>query len=127
MSFSYLHFNTVLNSEQSSEVEKLYFCTSEDVMLFFMNLLTFQENTSDPEASQDQFDLGNDTVARGPDEAMNKFLDREFPEVRDVTKGESHQLIFVPDSFIYGDLTEKVRCSTTGNARFILEATLHFL
>ena len=83
-------------------------------MISFMILLTFQENTNDPEASLDQFDLGNDTFARGPDEAMSKFLDREFPEVRDVTKGESHQLIFVPDSFIYGDLTEKVRSSTIG-------------
>ena len=39
---------------------------------------------------------------------MDKFLEREFPEVLNISKGESHEVIFIPDSYIYKDLTEKV-------------------
>ena len=45
---------------------------------------------------------------------MDKFLEREFPDVLNISKGESHEVIFIPDSYIYKDLTEKVilRCRT---------------
>ena len=69
----------------------------------------FQQPKDDLEESHDfQFDLGNDTFARSEDEAMNKFLEREFPEILKVANGESHQVIFIPDTYIFGDLTEKV-------------------
>jgi hypothetical protein len=53
--------------------------------------------------------MGNHTLARGPDEAMDLFLNREFPEILDIKKGKSHNVTFIPDSFIYKGLTEKVR------------------
>ena len=69
----------------------------------------FQQPRDDLKESHDfQFDLGNDTFARSEDEAMVKFLEREFPEVLKVSEGESHQVIFIPDTYIFGDLTEKV-------------------
>ena len=69
----------------------------------------FQQPKDDLEESQDfQFDLGNNTFVRSEDEAMNKFLEREFPEVLKVSEGESHQVIFIPDNYIFGSLTEKV-------------------
>ena len=76
---------------------------------FTICFLSFQHREDDPETTTDpQFDLGNGATARSPDEAMQRFLEREFPEVLNILKGESHELIFIPESFIYGNLTEKV-------------------
>ncbi len=55
------------------------------------------------------YDMGNNTFASGPDEAMYHFLTREFPEILGIKKGNSHNVMFIPDSFIYKGLTEKVR------------------
>jgi hypothetical protein len=54
------------------------------------------------------FDMGQETFAKSPDEAMDIFIDREFPEILEVLKGASHDVKFIPPSFIYGNLTEKV-------------------
>ena len=69
----------------------------------------FQRDTDDQESAGDRpFDLGNGIYAQSPDEAMDKFLEREFPDVLNISDGESHEVIFIPDSYIYKDLTEKV-------------------
>jgi hypothetical protein len=52
--------------------------------------------------------MGQNTFAESPEEAMDIFIDREFPEFFEVLKGESHDVKFIPPSFIYGNLTEKV-------------------
>ena len=54
------------------------------------------------------FDMGQETFAKSPDEAMDIFIEREFPEILEVLKGASHDVKFIPPSFIYGNLTEKV-------------------
>jgi hypothetical protein len=54
------------------------------------------------------FDMGQNTSAKSPDEAMDIFIEREFPEILEVLKGASHDVKFIPASFIYGNLTEKV-------------------
>jgi hypothetical protein len=54
------------------------------------------------------FALGQETFAKSPDEAMDIFIDREFPEILEVLKGASHDVKLIPASFIYGNLTEKV-------------------
>jgi hypothetical protein len=42
-----------------------------------------------------------------PEDATNEFFKREFPEILE-SKNKSHDAIFVPDSFLFGDITEKV-------------------
>jgi len=54
------------------------------------------------------FDLGNKTFAKSPDEAMDIFLRREFPEIEGLKTGSSHSVRFIPDTYIYKGLTEKV-------------------
>jgi hypothetical protein len=45
-----------------------------------------------------------------PDEATKEFFKREFPEILESNNKTPHDAIFVPDSFLFGDITEKV-CS----------------
>ena len=37
--------------------------------------------------------------------AIEKFLKREFPEI---VKNQPHDPIFIPDTYLYGNMTEKV-------------------
>jgi hypothetical protein len=52
--------------------------------------------------------MGNNTFAKSSDEAMDLFLTREFPEILGIKEGKSHNVMFIPDTFIYKGLTEKV-------------------
>jgi hypothetical protein len=52
--------------------------------------------------------MGQNMFAKSQDEAMDIFIGREFPEILEVLKGASHDVKFIPGSFIYGNLTEKV-------------------
>jgi hypothetical protein len=53
------------------------------------------------------YNLGNDySTNRGAD-AIEQFLKREFPEIIQ-RESKPHNVIFMPDTFIYKDLTEKV-------------------
>jgi hypothetical protein len=66
------------------------------------------------------FDMGQNTSATSPDEAMDIFIEREFPEIL----GASHDVKFIPASFIYGNLTEKVKfnCQYSLSQVLILKA-----
>ncbi len=62
---------------------------------------------------QEQVDLppycmGSGDVAYTPEEAMEKFFKREFPDLLKAKDGYQHQVRFIPDSFIYGKVAEKV-------------------
>ncbi len=52
--------------------------------------------------------MGSGDVAHTPEEAMEKFLKREFPDLLKAKDGSHHQVRFIPDSFIYGKVAEKV-------------------
>ena len=39
---------------------------------------------------------------------MEHFLQRELEEVLTVRKGEHHNVLFIPDTFLFKELTEKV-------------------
>jgi hypothetical protein len=54
-----------------------------------------------------RYDLGRGLELTNPKEATNEFFKREFPEILG-SKHELHNAIFVPDSFLFGDITEKV-------------------
>ncbi len=54
------------------------------------------------------YDMGNGDVAYTPEEAMEKFLKREFPDLLKAKDGSQHPVCFIPDSFIYGKVAEKV-------------------
>jgi hypothetical protein len=43
-----------------------------------------------------------------PEDATNEFFKREFPEILESKNKSPHDAIFVPDSFLFGDITEKV-------------------
>ncbi len=43
-----------------------------------------------------------------PSEATKEFFIREFPEILESKNKSPHDAIFVPDSFLFGDITEKV-------------------
>ena len=66
------------------------------------------------------FDMGNYEFARTPDEAMEKFINREFPDVLEIKTGSSHDLKFIPDTFIYKNLTEKVKYVLNSNGVYKL-------
>ena len=46
--------------------------------------------------------------ARNPDEAMDLFIEREIPEILDIKNGSSQNVLFIPDTYIYNGLTDKV-------------------
>ena len=52
--------------------------------------------------------MGSGDVAYTPEEAMEKFLKREFPDLLKAKDGSQHKVQFIPDSFIYGKVAEKV-------------------
>jgi hypothetical protein len=54
-----------------------------------------------------EYNLGNDESANNEIEAIELFLEREFPTILK-RESEPHNVIFMPDSYIYKDLTEKV-------------------
>jgi hypothetical protein len=57
-----------------------------------------------------EYNLGNDESANNEIVAIELFLNREFPEILK-RESEPHNVIFMPDSYIYNDLTEKVAFS----------------
>ena len=59
------------------------------------------------------YDLGNGRSAATAEEAMDIFMEREFPEILGVGTGRQHQVKFIPDSFIYGKVVEQVNIWTT--------------
>ena len=40
---------------------------------------------------------------------MDLFIERELPKILDLKNGTSHDVLFIPDTYIYNELTEKVR------------------
>ncbi len=54
-----------------------------------------------------EYNLGNDQTTSNGIEAIEQFLKREFPEIIE-RESKPQSVIFMPDSFIYKDLTEKV-------------------
>ena len=62
------------------------------------------------------YDLGKGRSAATADEAMDIFLEREFPEILGVANGGQHQVKFIPDSYIYGNVVEQVNIWTPSSA-----------
>ncbi len=54
-----------------------------------------------------EYQLEGGETTKSPNEAAGKFLQREFPHVLNCDK-TPHDVIFVPETFIYNGLTEKV-------------------
>jgi hypothetical protein len=61
--------------------------------------------------------MGNYSFASSPDEAMELFLTREFPGILGTKEGKSHNVMFIPDTFIYKGLTEKVKHISKGEGK----------
>ena len=56
-----------------------------------------------------QYNLGEDKVVTRVDEAMEIFIQREFPKIQKLVQDhQSHEVLFVPDSYLYKEWTEKV-------------------
>ena len=56
-----------------------------------------------------QYNLGEDKVVTRVDEAMEIFIQREFPKIQKLVQDhQSHKVLFVPDSYLYKEWTEKV-------------------
>ena len=50
---------------------------------------------------------------------MKIFIQREFPELEKLNQdGYSHDVLFIPDSFLYKELTEKVSTDYLSNYFF---------
>ncbi len=65
------------------------------------------------------YNLGNDFHTNNPDEASEHFLRREFPEILESTTN-SHDVIFVPDNFIYqSGIVKKVKQHRLENINII--------
>ena len=58
------------------------------------------------------YNLGNGYRTNNPEEATQKFLEREFPELLNCQSAK-HDVLFVPDTFIYGEVAKKVRETST--------------
>jgi hypothetical protein len=54
-----------------------------------------------------EINLGNDNTTKNAKVAVRDFLRREFPEIFERTS-TPHDVIFMPDSFIYKEHTEMV-------------------
>ena len=56
-----------------------------------------------------QYTMGENMVVNTPDKAMKIFIKREFPEIQKLVQDhQSHKVLFVPDSFLFKDWTDKV-------------------
>lgn len=55
-----------------------------------------------------KYNLGNGASTNLSDKAIERFLKRELEDVLRVQQGEHHRVMFVPDAFLFKDLTEKV-------------------
>ena len=65
------------------------------------------------------YNLGENCIVKTPKEAMRIFIQREFPEVEKLIQdGHSHDVIFIPDSFLYKELTEKVKTKNLSHELF---------
>jgi len=60
------------------------------------------------QANLSPYDMGSGGDAKTPEEAMEKFLKREFPDLLEAKDGSHHPVRFIPDSFIYGKVAEMV-------------------
>ncbi len=70
-------------------------------MMLLINFLQQGNNTT--------YSLGNEnTLIYHPEEAIQAFMKREFETILNREK-TPHDVIFIPDTFIFRDLTEKVR------------------
>ena len=56
------------------------------------------------------YNLGNDFKATNPETATSEFLKREFPQILE-SETKPHHALFIPDTFIYGDIAKKVSIS----------------
>ena len=56
--------------------------------------------------------MGFGTPVSSPEEAVNILVQREVPEIQEVLSGKSHDAIFMPDTFLYRELTDKVTLAT---------------
>ena len=65
------------------------------------------------------YNLGENKIVETPEKAMKIFIQREFPELEKLNKdGHSHDVLFIPDSFLYKELTEKVSTDYLSNYFF---------
>ncbi len=69
-------------------------------MMLLINFLQQGNNTT--------YSLGNENTIYHPEEAIQAFMKREFETILNREK-TPHDVIFIPDTFIFRDLTEKVR------------------
>ena len=53
------------------------------------------------------YNLGNEYHTNDAEEATQKFLEREFPELLKCEIAK-HEILFVPDTFIYGEVAKQV-------------------
>ena len=54
------------------------------------------------------YNLGHGASTNLSDKAIEHFLKRDLEDVLRVQQGEHHRVMFVPDAFLFKDLTEKV-------------------
>lgn len=62
----------------------------------------------DDAEAEETYDLGGGETAKTPDEAMEKFLKREFEDILGIRDGHQHKVKLIPDSYIYGKVAEQV-------------------
>jgi hypothetical protein len=70
------------------------------VNLLIIHMDFFQEG-------QLNYQLGHGSETQSAEEAIQKFLGREFPQL---LEGRSHNAIFIPESFQYFKFAHKVKC-----------------
>ncbi len=54
-----------------------------------------------------EFNLGFGVKTTNPKEAGELLMKREYPEILDSTT-KPHNVIFIPETYLYGELTKKV-------------------
>ena len=84
---------------------------SDLMILYFHNsskIKSLQKTRPQFEHQEDYvYNLGNDVRITDPETATIEFLKREFPQILESGK-EPHQVLFIPDTFLYGDIARKV-------------------
>ena len=72
----------------------------------------FQKKSNQIEYQDFVYNLGNDFKTTDPQEAIEEFLKREFPQILE-SQNQPHDVIFIPDTFLYGPIAKKVFFNST--------------
>ena len=72
----------------------------------------FQKKSNQIEYQDFVYNLGNDFKTTDPREATEEFLKREFPQILE-SQNQPHDVIFIPDTFLYGPIARKVFFNST--------------